>query len=239
MPSRTFGLPCKHKIAHCLHFDPQWKLPIELTHPHWFFRRQDGPPAVPLPPLPQEAAVLEPASTRRNPSLFELVDQPQPSTTTRGRCRPPGSKNKSKSTQNATQQQPVDHNLQGINHEALQQLIERAVANVMAVARQKPAAAPPPVPIVPPLPSRPQISTPEPQAHVESGEEFDSFLDDELLGYLDVTSTQAPSNTSNLSSTARGGASGRPLGTSGGRGRAESHNQLSRYQIRDNPALTH
>ena len=116
----VFGLPCKHEIARQLHFNKEWKLGIEDVDPHWYFKREDLPLPIPLPPIPEEARILEPevvktrgqpkktntkktdTSTQRDPSAFELINQPS-GTAQRHRGRPPGSKNKLKITQNSTQ----------------------------------------------------------------------------------------------------------------------------------------
>jgi hypothetical protein len=122
----------------------------EDIDPHWYFKRDDGPPPIPLPPVPEEARVLEPevvktrgrpkktnskmpdTSTRREPSSFELIDKPSSSTGRRG--RPPGSKNKPKATQKATHQQPVDD--QNHEHSGVQQASENHRANLQEINQQ-------------------------------------------------------------------------------------------------------
>jgi len=133
----VFGLPCKHEIARQLHFNKEWKLGIEDVDPYWYFKREDLPLPIPLPPIPEEARILEPevvktrgrpkktnikktdTSTQRDPSAFELVNQPSGTARCR-RGRPPGSKNKLKITQNSTQQPSVNSQTPQLAQQILQ-----------------------------------------------------------------------------------------------------------------------
>jgi hypothetical protein len=99
--TKTYGLPCCHKIQRCLNLNSKWFLTGDHIHAHWWFERPpvrdpligQGPALrLPSPPVPTHETVLEPSivrargrprqedrdtTTRRDPSQWEIPVAPR------------------------------------------------------------------------------------------------------------------------------------------------------------------